>query len=300
MPESNETFVPRQELLTFEELTQIAELLVRRCGIREIRLTGGEPLVRKNIDQLIQRLTAIPNLQDLSLTTNGMLLAEHASALREAGLKRVNISLDTLDADTFLRISRRPGLERVIAGIDAAIAAEFESIKLNALAIKGVTEQELIPLMRFADQRGVELRFIEFMPLDADRLWQRSSVLSGDDLIQLITKEFGPLKEISRANPSQPAAAFVLGSGQRIGIIRSVTAPFCESCDRLRLTADGSLRNCLFSKTERPLRDLLRRGATEDELVAEAVACVREKRAMHGIDSLGFVPPNRPMYAIGG
>ncbi len=300
MPELNAVFVPRGHLLSFEELARLATLFVQQCGIRDIRVTGGEPLVRRDLNRLIQMLAAIDGLDDLSLTTNGILLAEHAGRLRDAGLKRVNVSLDTLDEATFLKISRRSGLQQVIDGIDQAIRVGFESIKLNALAIRGITEGEVVSLIMFAAKRGIELRFIEFMPLDADRQWKDDAVLSGDSLRAIIERELGALVEVPRMDPAQPAESFELASGQRVGIIRSVTEPFCDACNRLRVTADGSVRNCLFATDETPLRDAIRSGASDETIVSRVQACVAEKRASHGIDSAGFSPPQRPMYAIGG
>ncbi len=300
MPDRDAEFMPRDWLLTFEEIARLARLLVRRAGIRDVRVTGGEPLVRRQLDRLIAMLAEIDGIEDLSLTTNGMLLADQAPALRRAGLRRVNISLDTLDEDVFRQVSRREGLDKTIAGIDRAISCGFESVKLNTLAIRGITEREVIRLIEFATQRKVMLRFIEFMPLDGDRAWQRSAVLSGETLLSIISEHFGPVTELSRPHPAQPAEDFLLPGGGRVGIIRSVTAPFCSACNRLRITADGSIRNCLFARDEVPVRDLMRSGAGDDELLAEIRRCVQAKKASHGIDGDGFLPPQRPMYAIGG
>ena len=299
MPEQDAQFAPRDWLLTFEEITRLTRLLVERCGIKDVRITGGEPLVRKELDSLIGMLAEI-GLGDLSLTSNGILLAEQAALLRQAGLRRINISLDTLDPTQFRKITRRDGLERTIEGIDAAIACGFESIKLNTLAIRNITEPEVIRLLEFALERGVELRFIEFMPLDTDRAWRREQVLTGDDLLRIVEARFGPVNPLGRRDAAQPAESFSLGRDGRFGIIRSVTRPFCGNCNRLRITADGSLRNCLFARTELPLRDRLRSGASDDEIVADVVRCVAAKAAAHGIDDADFSPPDRPMYAIGG
>lgn len=290
----------RDWLLTFEELHRLTDLLVRRAGIRDVRLTGGEPLVRKDFTKLVEMLATIDGLVDLSLTTNGILLAEHAVALREAGLRRVNVSLDTLDEASFQKISRRSGVDKIVAGIDAAIAAGFESVKLNTIAIRGISEPEVIRLIDFAATRNVPIRFIEFMPLDTDKAWRNESVLTGDMLLTMIQDHFGQLTPRDRPHPSQPAEDFELPGGGRIGIIRSVTAPFCGDCNRLRITADGSVRNCLFSKTETPLRELMRSGVSDETLLGEIRQCVADKKAGHGIDEEGFLPPDRPMYAIGG
>ena len=300
MPETDAHFMPRDWLLSFEEIHRLAELLVRRAGVRDIRLTGGEPLVRKQFSCLVRMLSGIDGLEDLSMTTNGILLAEHAEELKAAGLRRVNISLDTLDEASFQKISRRTGLQSTIDGIDAAIQAGFDSVKLNTIAIKGITEPEVVRLVQFASDRGVPLRFIEFMPLDTDKAWQQQSVLTGEELLGMIQSHFGDLDAVQRPHPSQPAEDFRLPDGGRVGIIRSVTAPFCGDCNRLRITADGSVRNCLFSQDEVRLRDFMRDGASDDELLAEIQRCVSAKKAGHGIDDDGFTPPDRPMYSIGG
>lgn len=299
MPETGAQFVPKDRILSFEEMHRLACLLVQQGGIRDIRITGGEPLVRQEIPRLIEMLAGIEKLEDLSLTTNGILLADQAQALRQAGLKRLNISLDTLDETIFRKITRRDGLEKTLQGIDAAIECGFDSIKLNTLAIKGVTEPEVANLVRYALDRNVMLRFIEFMPLDSDRAWNHERVLSGDQLLSILRQTFGTLEEISRPDPSQPAEEFQIGKG-RIGIIRSITAPFCGACNRIRITADGAVRNCLFAQTETPIRVLMREGASDDELLAAIRGCLAEKSEAHGINEQGFQPPDRPMYAIGG
>ncbi len=299
MPEKGAEFVPKDNILSFEEIYRLARLLVEQGGVRDIRITGGEPLVRQQVPRLIEMLAGIEKLEDLSLTTNGMLLAEHAQALHEAGLKRLNISLDTLDAEVFKKITRRDGLKKTLQGIDAAIKCGFESVKLNTLAIKGVTESEVVELVRYALDRNVMLRFIEFMPLDTDRAWQQSQVFTGDQLLQTLQDEFQRVVPLSRPAPSQPAEEFQVDQG-RVGIIRSVTAPFCEACNRIRITADGAVRNCLFATNETPLRGLIRGGATDEDLMSAIRSCLNEKAKAHGIDKDGFQPPDRPMYAIGG
>lgn len=299
MPETNAEFIPRTQILSFEEIHRLASLLVRRAGIRDIRITGGEPLVRRELPQLMERLAAIEGLEDLSLTTNGVLLADQAESLYRAGLRRINISLDTLDEEVFQRITRRSGLHKTIEGIDAAIACGFESVKLNTLAIRDITELEVTRLIEFALQRGVKLRFIEFMPLDSDRAWQQDRVLTGDQLLEIIGNHFGDVKTLHRQDPSQPAEEFEVAGGS-FGIIRSVTKPFCEACNRIRITADGAIRNCLFANTETRLRDRMREGASDDELLQEIQQCVMAKAAAHGINEKGFQAPDRPMYAIGG
>jgi cyclic pyranopterin phosphate synthase len=299
MPDENIRFKPRHEILSFEEITRFVRV-VSQMGVRRLRLTGGEPLVRADLHQLVTQLAALPDVEDLALTTNGILLAEQAVALRRAGLQRLNISLDTLSEATFQKISRRPGLERVLAGIAAAQDAGFESIRLNAIAIRSLTEQEIVPLARFACERGLELRFIEYMPLDAEEHWQSADVLDGDAIRQILEKEFGPLEPIAPPHPSQPATDFVYAGGGRIGLIQPVSHPFCDACDRLRLTAEGQVRNCLFSTREWDARQLLRGDGTDDEIAELVRECVWAKAPAHGIGSDEFVRPERAMYQIGG
>ncbi|MEM6776754.1 MAG: GTP 3',8-cyclase MoaA [Planctomycetota bacterium] len=303
MPEHDATFMPKSRLLTYEEITRLARLLIRRGGVRDIRITGGEPLVRRDCHVLIRRLASIDGLDDLSMTTNGILLAEHATRLRDAGLRRLNISLDTLDDATLERIARRRGVDRIVEGIDAAIDAGFDSIKLNSLAIAGISDGQLVDLVRFASDRRVAIRFIEFMPLDADRAWTKDDVLTGDRVLEILRRHFGLIRPMARESPSAPAESFevrVDGTKTRLGIIRSVTRPFCDDCNRLRLTADGSIRNCLFATSETPLRDALRQGVDDNGLIDLVLESVRDKRAAHGIGESEFASPERPMYSIGG
>ncbi len=300
MPAENVRFRPRAEILTFEEIEHVVRVLAS-LGIRTLRLTGGEPLVRHNLDRLIRRLARIDGIEDIALTTNGLLLAEQAAALKSAGLHRLNVSLDTLDPARFRQITRRDGFERVLAGIFAAQRAGFQRIKLNTVAIRGISEPDIVPLAQFARQHALELRFIEFMPLDADAAWQDDLVLSGDEILVRLTDAIGPLEPLPVSDPSQPATdyAFVDGLG-RIGFINPVTRPFCRNCDRLRLTAEGKLRNCLFSTVEWDLRDLLRGGASDEVLKEQAFACVAAKWAGHNINADDFIKPQRAMYQIGG
>lgn len=300
MPEFGAQFAARETLLTFEEITRIVQLLISDCGLRDVRLTGGEPLIRNDIVALVGMLSSIDGLEDLSLTTNGVVLDRFARPLRDAGLRRLNISLDTLNETTFQKISRRKGIDNVIRGIDAAISAGFEQIKLNTTAVRGVTETEIISLVRFAIERNVQIRFIEFMPLDTDRNWNREQLLDGQTIRDLIASEFGPLQMVPPPHPSQPATDYILSADQKIGIIESVSKPFCQNCDRLRLTADGAIRNCLFAHGEFALRDRLRDGATNAEVREIFQLAVAAKAAGHGIDDPTFLPPQRPMYSIGG
>jgi cyclic pyranopterin phosphate synthase len=300
MPDENVRFKPRHEILSFEEITRFVRV-VSQLGVRRLRLTGGEPLVRADLHQLVEQLAALPEVEDLALTTNGILLADQANALHRAGLKRLNISLDTLDEATFQRISRRPGLDRVLAGIAAAQDAGFKNIRLNAIAIRSLTEDQIVPLARFARERGLELRFIEYMPLDADGQWQAADVLDGAAIRRRLEAEFGPLTPVAPPHPSQPATDFVFADGGgRIGLINPVSQPFCDSCDRLRLTAEGQVRNCLFSTREWDARRLLREGGSDDEIAELVRDCVWAKAPAHGIGGVNFVRPERAMYQIGG
>lgn len=300
MPAEGVVFRPRAELLTFEEIERFVRALVP-MGVDKLRLTGGEPLVRADLPCLVEKLAAVPGVRDLALTTNGMLLHEQAAALKQAGLRRLNISLDTLREEVFERITRRQGLDRVLAGIAAAQDAGFEEIRLNAVAIRGLTEEEIIPLAEFARDRGLELRFIEFMPLDAEHHWSNDQLLTGADIRRTVENRWGPLIPALRSNPSQPAVDFKFADGRgSIGFINPVSEPFCGDCNRLRLTAEGQVRNCLFSAVEWDARRVLRESGSDDDLrnlVRESVAA---KAAAHGIGESDFHQPERAMYQIGG
>jgi cyclic pyranopterin phosphate synthase len=300
MPDENVRFLPRREILTFEEIERFVRV-VAQLGVNKLRLTGGEPLVRAELPQLVERLAAIEGIRDIALTTNGIFLEEQAQALKDAGLTRINISLDTLTEETFRKISRRDGLDRVLAGIAAAKRVGFARIRLNAVAIKGVTEPEVVPLANFARDGGMEMRFIEFMPLDAEQHWQHDRVLSGEEIRRMIENAIGALEPAQRPDPSQPATDFRFVDGRgTVGFINPVTQPFCEDCNRLRITAEGKVRNCLFSTVEWDARALLRGGGTDKELAQLVRDCVRAKKPGHGIDSADFVRPARAMYEIGG
>ena len=300
MPAENVKFRPRDEILTYEEIERFATVAAR-LGINRLRITGGEPLVRKNLAGLIERLSAIGGIEDIALTTNGVLLAEQAADLKNAGLQRLNISLDTLDDDVFFKLSRRRGIDQIIAGIHQAKKLGFDKIRLNAIAIKSITEQEIVPLAAFARQYDLELRFIEFMPLDADDQWQRQQVLTGDEIKDILETSFGELLPVPRDDVSQPAVDFRFSDGQgQIGFINPLSHPFCNNCNRIRITAEGQLRNCLFSTTEWDARRLLRNEGTDDELETLIRSCVSKKNAAHGIDSDTFIKPQRAMYQIGG
>ena len=298
MPETA-TFMPRRDLLSFEEIERFVRVAAG-LGVDKLRLTGGEPLVRRELPNLVARLAAIPGIRDVGLTTNGLLLAPLAAELFEAGLHRVNVSLDTLDPARFERLTRRPGVEQVVAGILAAKAAGFAPIKLNAVAIRGETDEDVVPLARFAREHGLELRFIEYMPLDANA-WERAKVLPAAEILDRIAEEVGPIRAEEGADPSAPAVDYRYeDGGGLIGIIASVSRPFCQTCNRIRLTADGKLRNCLFALDETDLRGLLRGGATDDKIAEAIRESVSEKWEGHQINLSDFVQPDRLMHSIGG
>jgi cyclic pyranopterin phosphate synthase len=293
-------FQPRSALLTFEEIERITRVAVT-LGFDKVRLTGGEPLVRRDLPRLVEMLVALPGLTDIGLTTNGILLKPVARTLRDAGLKRINVSIDTLDPERFERLTRRPGVEHVIEGILAAKEAGFDPVKINAVAIRGETEEDVVPLARFARKHGLELRFIEYMPLDAGHRWERDKVLFAADIIDMLVEGIGPLAPVSNPDPRAPALDYEYADGGgKVGLIASISRPFCLSCNRLRLTSDGKLRNCLFSLEESDVRGLLRGGASDD-LIAQTIRdCVASKWEGHEINTARFIQPERLMHSIGG
>jgi cyclic pyranopterin phosphate synthase len=308
MPEEGAVFSNRADILTYEEIERFVRAAVP-LGINKLRLTGGEPLVRRDLASLVARLAVIPGIIDLALTTNAVLLEQYAESLYKAGLRRLNIHLDTLDREKFQRITRRDDLPRVMAGIDAAVRAGFERIKLNIVAVKGLMEPDIVPIARFCRERGFEPRYIEFMPLDAQSLWERQRVLSADQMIAMLSEEFGPLEPVPDADPRAPATEYrytdgapgsAPGSERRVGFIASVTRPFCLNCNRIRITSDGKLRYCLFAIEETDVRGLLRSGASDEEIASVIRRNVAEKWLGHEINSTKFIPPPRPMYSIGG
>jgi cyclic pyranopterin phosphate synthase len=300
MPEDNVKYMPREEILSFEEIERFARVAAS-LGVTKLRLTGGEPLVRKDLPVLIRKLAAIPGITDLALTTNGVLLAQQAQELYSAGLRRLNVHLDTLDRERFLRITRRDDLDKVLEGLDVAQRLGFGPIKINAVAVKNLLEPDLVPLARFGRERGIEIRYIEFMPLDAQGLWARDSVLTAGEIIETLSREIAPLLEIPDRDPRAPATEYRFADGiGRVGFIASVSRPFCLNCNRLRLTSDGKLRYCLFAIEETDVKTLLRNGAPDEEIAATIRATVHQKWLGHEINSSQFVAPPRPMYAIGG
>ncbi len=300
MPETDVKFVPRAEILRFEEIERFARIAAG-LGIRKLRITGGEPLVRRDLPVLVERLAAIPGIEDLALTTNGVLLAELAGPLFRAGLRRINVHLDTLDRARFEAITRRDDLGRVLAGLDAARRAGFQRIKLNAVAVKNLVEPDIVPLARYARENGFEVRYIEFMPLDAQNLWDRGKVLLADEIVGMIAREIAPLIPIPDPDPRAPALEYrYADGGGMVGFIASVSRPFCANCNRIRLTADGKVRYCLFAIEEDDVKHLLRGGAADEEIAAAVRRTVSRKWEGHEINSGKFVAPPRPMYSIGG
>jgi cyclic pyranopterin phosphate synthase len=296
MPEEGLDWLPRHELLTYEEIERIVRLLVERYGFESVRLTGGEPTVRAQLSRLVGMLSALD--VDIALTTNGATLRLIAGDLAAAGLRRINISLDTLRRDRFIEVSRRDALHQVVDGIDAAVDAGLHPVKVNVVLVRGVNDDELLDFARFGRERGVVVRFIEFMPLDAQDEWAADRVVPSQEILAAIAAEF-PLEAVARG--SEPAEVFRYRDGRgEIGVIASVTEPFCGSCDRIRLTADGQLRTCLFSLDETDLRSVMRSGGSDDDLAAVIERAVAGKWAGHAIGQVTFIRPRRSMSQIGG
>jgi len=296
MPEEGMEWLPRDDLLTFEEIHRLARVLVERHGLESIRLTGGEPTIRHNLPVLVEMLSDLGT--DLALTTNGATLRSMAPKLADAGLKRINISLDSLDRERFERLTRRDELDRVLDGIDAAVEAGLDPVKINVVAMRGVNDDELVDFAVFGRERGVEVRFIEWMPLDADEGWSNDRVLAQAEIVEAIGNVF-PLEPVVRGNEPAERFRYLDGKGS-IGVIASVTQAFCGNCDRMRLTAEGQFRNCLFAVTETDLRTLLRSGASDEELSAAMVGSIKDKWAGHQIGQVHFIRPKRSMSQIGG
>jgi len=300
MPEHDVAFVNRSQILDFEEIERFTRIAVS-LGVNKLRVTGGEPLLRRDLPLLIERLAAIPGVRDLALTTNGVLLPELARSLHRAGLRRINVHLDTLDRDRFREITRRDDLDRVLEGLALCRELGFRAIKLNAVAVKNLVEPDIVPLARFARENGFEVRYIEFMPLDAQNLWDRGKVLPASEIIETLSREIAPLVPVPDPDPRAPATEYAYADGGgRVGFIASVSRPFCGNCNRLRLTADGKLRYCLFAIEEDDVKVLMRGGAADEEIAALIRANVAGKWEGHEINSAKFVAPPRPMYSIGG
>ena len=297
MPAEGMEWLPRSDLLTYEEIERVARVCVERFGFDGIRITGGEPTVRAHLPLLVEKLSPLGT--DLSLTTNGATLRLLASDLRAAGLGRINISLDSLRPDTFFAVTRRRALHQVLDGIDAAVDAGFSPVKVNCVLIRGVNDDEIVDFARFGRERGVTIRFIEFMPLDADDGWAPGTVVPAAEVVAAIDAVF-PLEPVA-GRGSAPAERFRYRDGQgEVGVIASVTRSFCGSCDRVRLTAEGMFRNCLFAVHETDLRSVLRGGGSDDDVAAAIAADVGRKWAGHSIGQVDFIRPTRSMSQIGG
>jgi len=298
MPAEGMPWLPRAELLSDDEIVRLVSVAAG-LGVRTLRLTGGEPLLRPGVVDLVARLARLEPRLELALTTNALRLPELAGPLAAAGLDRVNVSLDTIRPDTFRALTRRRGLDRVLAGLAAAAAAGLTPVKVNTVLVRGVNDGQESELLRWAIGAGYALRFIEWMPLDAGHEWRRDTMVSAGEVLERLSAEFELTPVDGRG--SDPAESYLVDGGPAtVGIIASVTRPFCGACDRVRLTADGQLRTCLFARSESDLREPLRGGASDDELAACWVRAIGGKRAGHGIDDPTFLQPARGMSAIGG
>ncbi len=301
MPPEGLDWLPSPALLTDDEVARLARIGVERLGITEIRFTGGEPLLRRGLPNIVARTAALRPRPEISMTTNGIGLARLAGSLREAGLDRINVSLDTLRPEIFRSLAKRDRLDDVLAGLAAAADAGLTPVKVNAVLLRGLNENEAAPLLRFCLDRGYQLRFIEQMPLDAQHGWRRENMVTADEILAALSADFLLKPDDEHARGSAPAESFLVDEGPaRVGVIGSVTRPFCGACDRVRLTADGQVRNCLFARTESNLRDPMRSGASDEELAGIWQRAVAAKLPGHGINDPGFLQPARPMSAIGG
>ena len=299
MPADNVEFMDRDKLLTFEELTRVATI-VSKLGINRLRLTGGEPLMRKDLHQLIRMLAKVEGIDDIAMTTNAFFLKEHAQRLKDAGLKRLNVSLDALDPEKFKHVNRRDCLQQVLDGLQEAARVGFKSIKINAVAMRNFSESEIINLVDMGRSEGFEVRFIEFMPLDSDQAWERNKVLFGHEIVDLISEKY-ELIPIDNSLDIGPASEYRFADGKgKIGIITAVSNPFCDHCNRIRLTADGKLRTCLFSADETDLKQLIRSGASDEDIAEALQQAVLVKEPGHKINLDSFERPTRAMHAIGG
>ena len=302
LPHGEPPIAPKEQMLSYEEIEYVCEIFVD-LGIEKIRLTGGEPMLRRDIETIIRKLGCLKNsgLVDLALTTNGYFLPERAQSLKEAGLDRVTISLDSLKQDVFKRMTGVDVLERVLAGIAAAKAAGLEPIKINAVIVRGHNESEVADFAAFAREHDVKMRFIEFMPLDSGHEWARADVVSGKEIKDRIAERFPLVKlAVNRGSETSSRYRFADGAPGEIGIIAPVTEPFCGACSRIRLTADGQIRTCLFSTVEHSLRDVVRSGASRDEVLSYIESVILKKEPRHFINDPGFVAPSRTMSFIGG
>jgi cyclic pyranopterin phosphate synthase len=300
MPPEGLDWLPDDSVLTNDEVVRLVRVAVTLLGVDEVRFTGGEPLVRRGAVDIIERCAALEPRPKLSITTNALGLARTAPALAAAGLDRVNVSLDSVRRETFKQLTLRDRLHDVVAGLAAADAAGLRPVKVNAVLMRGVNDDQAPELLRWCLERGYELRFIEQMPLDAQHGWRRDEMVTAAEILERLTAEFD-LSDAVEPRGSAPAELFTVNGGPgTVGVIASVTRPFCGDCDRVRLTADGQVRNCLFAREESDLRGPLRAGVTDEQLAERWRAAVAPKRAGHGIDDVTFLQPSRPMSAIGG
>jgi cyclic pyranopterin phosphate synthase len=300
MPAEGLDWLPGEDVLTDDEVVRLITVAVELLGVREVRFTGGEPLLRRGLPDIIRRTAALVPRPETSITTNGLGLTRTAAALAEAGLDRVNVSLDTVRRDDFLAITRRDRLHDVVAGLEAASAAGLGPVKVNAVLMRGINDTQAPELLRWCMERGYQLRFIEQMPLDAQHQWSRDGMVTADEIFEALRQEF-LLEPAEEPRGSAPAELFTVDGGPRtVGVIASVTRPFCGDCDRVRLTADGQVRNCLFAREESDLRTALREGADDAEIADRWRVAMFGKRPGHGIDDVSFLQPVRPMSAIGG
>lgn len=299
MPADNVEFMDRSNLLSFEEIKRVAQI-VSSMGINRLRLTGGEPLMRKNLPALIKMLDEVDGIDDIAMTTNAYFLKDQAQSLKDAGLKRLNVSLDALDPDKFRDVNRRDCLQSVLDGLDTARKVGFKSIKINAVAVRNFSETEIMSLIEMGRSDGFEIRFIEFMPLDSDKVWERDKVLFGHEIVDMIKKNY-ELVPIDNSLEIGPASEYNFADGKgKIGIITAVSNPFCDHCNRIRMTADGKLRTCLFSTEETNLKELIRSGATDEAIIETINQAVLVKEPGHKINLDDFERPTRAMHAIGG
>jgi len=301
MPPEGLDWLPAPEVLTGDELVRLLRIGVETLGIREVRFTGGEPLLRRDLVSIIAATASLAPRPEISLTTNGIGLDRRAGALRDAGLDRINVSLDTLRPEIFRKLTRRDRLADVLSGLAAAASAGLTPVKVNAVLMRGFNDDEAPELLRYCLERGYELRFIEQMPLDAQHGWKRTEMVTAGEIFDSLTAAFELSPDTERARGAAPAETFFGNGGPaRVGVIASVTRPFCGACDRVRLTADGQIRNCLFARSENDLRAPLRDGATDEEIADRWRAAVASKLPGHGINDPTFLQPDRPMSAIGG
>jgi cyclic pyranopterin phosphate synthase len=301
MPPEGLDWLPKADQLTDDEVVRLIRVGVELLGIREVRFTGGEPLLRRGLAGIVARTAALRPRPEISLTTNAIGLERTAAVLRAAGLDRINVSLDTLRPETFRKLARRDRLPDVLDGLAAAARAGLHPVKVNAVLMRDLNDDEAVPLLRYCLEHGYELRFIEQMPLDAQHGWKRAEMVTAEEILAALGREFILTPDDPRQRGSAPAEAYLVDGGPaRVGVIASVTRPFCGTCDRVRLTADGQIRNCLFARSENDLRGPLRAGADDAELAAAWRRAVAVKLPGHGINDPSFLQPDRPMSAIGG